>query len=155
MIRRAEQKDIPELMRLLRQVNNVHATGRPDLFRFDGTKYTPEELRELLTDETRPVFVFPGDTGILGYAFCIWETHENDHNQVDRTTLYIDDICVDEQSRGHHVGKTLYEYVRAYALERNCYHLTLNVWSLNPGAEAFYRAMGMKPYKVGMEEILC
>ena len=154
MVKRAEMKDIPELMRLLVQVNDVHACGRPDLFRWNATKYTQEELEALLADETRPVFVFPVENGILGYAFCVWEDHRADHNQVDRRTLYLDDLCVDEAARGRGVGKALYEHVRAYAKENGAYNLTLNVWSLNQSAAGFYEAMGMKPYKVGMEAIL-
>lgn len=30
----------------------------------------------------------------------------------------------------------------------------LNVWSCNPGAMKFYLAMGLTPYKTGMETIL-
>ena len=47
MIRRAEKKDIAELARLLYQVNNVHAKGRPDLFKMDRRKYTDEELSRM------------------------------------------------------------------------------------------------------------
>jgi ribosomal protein S18 acetylase RimI-like enzyme len=53
-----------------------------------------------------------------------------------------------------HVGTALYQHVLAYARECGCYNVQLNVWSCNPGAQAFYEAMGMKPYKVGMETIL-
>ena len=96
MIRRAEKKDIAELARLLYQVNNVHAKGRPDLFKMDRRKYTDEELEVILKDDHRPVFVLTEDEGkIRGYAFCLWEIYEGDHNMVDRKTLYIDDICVD------------------------------------------------------------
>ncbi|MBQ8136071.1 MAG: GNAT family N-acetyltransferase, partial [Clostridia bacterium] len=84
MVRRANATDIPELIRLLVQVNNVHAEGRPDLFRWNATKYDEDELQTLLADETKPVFVLPGENGILGYAFCAWEDHRADHNQVDR-----------------------------------------------------------------------
>ena len=58
MIRRAEEKDVGGILRLLKQVNNVHAALRPDLFRMDERKYGEGDLRELLRDETRPVFVF-------------------------------------------------------------------------------------------------
>ncbi len=155
MIRRAEEGDIKELLRLLRQVNNVHAKGRPDLFRMDGTKYDAGELEALLRDVERPVFVRVREDGTAeGYAFCVLEKHLGDHNQTDRTTLYIDDICVDECCRGQGVGKSLYEHVLGYARALGCYNVTLNVWSLNPGAMRFYEAMGLKPYKVGMEKIL-
>ncbi len=155
MIRRATENDAEELLRLLKQVNNVHAAGRPDLFRMDATKYTREELLLLLQDGDKPVFVRVREDGTCeGYAFCILERHRGDHNQVDRVTLYVDDICVDESCRGQGVGRSLYGHVLEYARGIGCYNLTLNVWSLNPGAMRFYQAMGLVPYKVGMEKIL-
>ena len=154
-IRRARQQDIPELHKLLRQVLMVHHNGRPDLFKPDCTKYTDTQLETILQNETTPVFAAFDSAGqMLGYAFCQLEVYENDNILTDRKTLYIDDICVEENARGRHVGTALYQHVTAYAREIGCYHITLNVWSCNPGAEAFYRAMGMKPYKIGMEMIL-
>ena len=70
------------------------------------------------------------------------------------TTLYIDDICVDENARGLGVGRTLCNHILSYAREKGCYNVTLNVWNCNPGAMAFYEKLGMAPYKVGMEKIL-
>lgn len=40
LIRRAEERDIPRIHELLAQVAQVHHTGRPDLFRAGGRKYT-------------------------------------------------------------------------------------------------------------------
>lgn len=153
-IRRAKQEDIPELNRLLHQVLMVHHEGRPDLFKPDCTKYTDEELSVLLEEEKRPVFAAFADGKMCGYAFCVVEEYRNDNIHTDRRTLYIDDICVDETARGQHVGTELYRYCVNYARELGCYNVTLNVWTCNPGAEAFYRAMGMQPYKTGMETIL-
>ena len=155
-IRRAETRDIPELHRLLRQVADVHHQGRPDLFRADATKYTDDELAGILADETRPVFgMFAADdTTLLGYAFCVFQRNDGSHVLTDITTLYVDDICVDETLRGGGVGSALYRHVLAFARESGCHNLTLNVWSCNPGAQAFYERMGLTPYKVGMEQVL-
>lgn len=154
-IRRAESRDIPYLSDLLHQVLAVHRNGRPDLFKPDRTKYTAAELEDILQNEQTPVFAaFDADGRMLGYAFCQLEVYQNDNILTDRKTLYIDDICVDENARGQHVGTALYHSVLAYARELGCYNVTLNVWACNPGAQAFYEAMGMKPYKTGMEMIL-
>ena len=154
-IRRAVQGDIPALHRLLRQVLEVHHEGRPDLFKGGVTKYTDEELAALLADDTRPVFGAFDDAGhLLGHAFCVLEDYRSDNIMTDRKTLYIDDICVDETSRGQHVGTALYTYVKEWAREAGCYNVTLNVWRCNAGAMAFYEAMGLVPYKIGMEAIL-
>lgn len=154
-IRNAQKSDIPAILRLLGQVLMVHHNGRPDLFKADCTKYTPEELASLLEDEARPVFAAFDDAGtMLGYAFCILQVHSGDNILTDIRTLYIDDLCVDEAARGQHVGTALYEYVLDYARAIGCYNVTLNVWTCNASAMKFYEAMGMAPQKIGMEQIL-
>lgn len=154
-IRRARECDMKDINRLLIQVNMVHHQGRPDLFRAGKKKYTDEQLRELIHDDSRPIFVAVDDQErVLGYAFCIFQQHLDDNILTDILTLYIDDLCVDEAVRGQHIGKSLYEAVLAFARESGCYNVTLNVWALNEGALKFYEKCGLKPQKVGMETIL-
>ncbi len=153
-IRRASKNDIPALSELLRQVCNVHYQGRPDLFRPDGTKYTPDQLTELIEDDSRPIFVADTENGVKGYAFCVFKQHLHDTCVTDIKTLYIDDLCVDELCRGQHIGRQLYEYVLQFARESGCYNVTLNVWSCNPSAIQFYESCGLVPQKIGMEKIL-
>lgn len=154
-IRRAELKDMSGINNLLRQVLMVHHNGRPDIFKANAKKYTDEQLAELIQDDTKPIFVCVNEAEeVLGYAFCVWQQHLNSNILTDIKTLYIDDLCVDETRRGQHIGKSLYEYVVAYAKENNFYNVTLNVWSLNESAMKFYEACGLKPQKVGMEHIL-
>lgn len=153
MIRKAVVEDIPSIIALLHQVNMVHHVLRPDLFKPNTTKYNEQELETLLDDESKPIFVFD-DGGILGHAFCQISELKDHRLLQDIKTLYIDDICVDEKSRGKHVGKALYEFVRDYARSIGCYNITLNVWEGNNAASDFYRNMGMKVQKTGMETIL-
>ena len=153
MIRTANKGDINRIIELLHQVNMVHHVIRPDLFKPYTTKYNEQDLESLLNDEDKPIFVFD-DAMVLGYAFC--QVSEVKGNQLleDIKTLYIDDICVDENARGKHVGKALYEYVRDYAKSIGCNNITLNVWEGNDAALQFYRNMGMKVQKTTMEIIL-
>ena len=55
-IRRAVNGDIPKIHELLEQVCLVHHNGRPDLFKFGARKYTDEELKEIIADDSRPIF---------------------------------------------------------------------------------------------------
>ena len=154
-IRRATAADIEGIDKLLHQVNMVHHNGRPDLFKAGGRKYTDEQLSALLADDTRPVFAAVDEAGhVLGYAFCILQQHPDDNILTDIKTLYIDDLCVDEEIRGQHIGRQLYEYVKRYAKETGCYNLTLNVWACNESAKKFYERCGLVPQKYGMETIL-
>ncbi len=154
MIRFALEKDIPEIEDLLAQVDMVHHKGRPDIFKI-GKKYSGEELKLLLKDESRPILVFTDEKDMVkGYCFCILQQHIDNSVLTDIKTLYIDDLCVDENCRGQHIGKALYEAAVSLAKEQGCYNLTLNVWSCNSSAMEFYKAMGLTPQKVGMEMIL-
>lgn len=153
MIRKACKEDIQRIIELLHQVNMVHYVIRPDLFKPHTTKYNAQELEEMLGDESKPIFVYY-DGKVLGYAFCQLSEVKDNQLLVDTKSLYIDDICVDEQSRGKHVGKALYEYVRDYARSIGCHNITLNVWEGNEPALHFYRNMGMQVQKTTMEIIL-
>ena len=154
-VRKAAEKDIPKILDLLVQVDMVHHNGRPDIFKGPATKYSGEELKEILNNEDTPVFVCVDENDIpLGHAFCVHKQVTGDSVLTDIKTLYIDDICVDSGARGKHVGKTLYEYVISYAREQGFYNVTLNVWTCNPSALKFYEAMGLVPQKIGMETIL-
>lgn len=154
-IRRALECDMDGINNLLMQVCLVHHKGRPDLFKYGAKKYTDDELYAIILDDTRPIFTAVDENGtVLGYAFCIFQQHINNNILTDIKTLYIDDLCVDENLRGQHIGKKLYDYVLAYAKESGCYNVTLNVWSLNESAMKFYEACGLVPQKIGMETIL-
>lgn len=157
VIRRAETRDIPSVMLLLNEVNELHRQSRPDIFR-SGTKYSADELRDIFADEERPVFVAVSaeddDFGddVFGYVFLIVE-HQGGGNRAEIKTLYIDDLCVDMARRRLGIGTALFERAVEYAKETGCYNVTLNVWRGNSDALAFYEALGMRPMKICMEKL--
>ena len=150
MIRRAEANDLEAINKLLQQVLTVHHRGRPDLFKETGKKYTDAELLGIFENPDTPVFVYEKDGPVLGYAFCALR-HQGSGSLRELTTLYVDDICVDEKARGQHVGKALFEHLKGYAAEHACHNITLHVWECNPGARAFYDSLGLKPQYTSME----
>lgn len=162
IIRRAIKDDMPGINKLLRQVLMVHHNGRPDLFKPNAKKYTDEELEKIIASDDTPIFVATQKKAtqagngeeVLGYAFCIFQQHVDNNILTDVKTLYIDDLCVDEEKRGLHIGKQLYEYVLSFAKEQGCYNVTLNVWACNEAAMKFYEKCGLAAQKVGMEKIL-
>ena len=148
---RAENRHIPELIRLLYQVGGVHHELRPDLFRANSAKYAPVHLEFLLTQEDSPIFVAEEGDALLGYCFCQLREYESDTILTDRKEIYIDDLCVDESCRRQGTAKALYDYVCAWAKEIGCSYVTLNVWCGNDGAMKFYEKMGMTKRSITME----
>ncbi len=153
-IRRAEERDLADVARLLYQVQTVHADGRPDLFRHGERKYSDLELREIFSDERRPVFVAVAETQVVGYAFCVHQNTEGSATIRTTRDLYVDDLCVDVNARGQGIGTSLYRFVENYARETACDRITLNVWCLNEGAMRFYERIGLSPLKITMEQKL-
>ncbi len=154
-IRRAASKDLAGVNKLLYQVEDIHRAGRPDIFRLGAKKYTDEQLLEIFKDDVRPVYIAVDKTdAVLGYAFCEFQEISGQGALLDRKTLYLDDLCVDESCRGRHLGRTLYEYVLERAREAGCYNVTLHAWDCNPSAVEFYRHLGMQTMYTALETIL-
>ena len=155
MIRKAEEKDIPRINELLGQVLQIHADIRPDIFIPGTTKYTVNELSELLKNEEKPIYVAVNEADVcVGYAFCQLKEQPFSNNIVPFNSFFIDDLCVDQQARGRHIGENLFEYVKNKAKQLGCYEVTLNVWAGNTSAEKFYEKMGMQTKERQMEYIL-
>lgn len=154
-VRRAEQRDSDRIMQLLSEVLELHAKIRPDIFISGTTKYTQSELADIISSDNTPVFVAADDEDVVqGYAFCIMKQQPFSTNMKSFSTLFIDDLCVDENCRGQRVGTLLFDYVKEYARARGCYDVTLNVWEGNDSARAFYEKKGMFVKETQMEIIL-
>ena len=155
MIRKANTKDIPRIKELLQQVLEIHANIRPDIFIPGTTKYTEKELEDILSDENRPIYVATsGEDTCIGYAFCILKNQPFSNNMVPFKSLFIDDLCVDQNTRGQHIGEKLIEHVKEEAKKMGCYEVTLNVWAGNTSAEKFYEKMGFQTKERQLEYIL-
>ena len=152
---RAGKQHIPGMIALLYQVGQVHHAIRPDIFRSGAIKYTEPQLEELLRDTAKPIFIAEEDGLVVGYCFCQIRDYAGSTVLTDRKELYIDDLCVDENCRGQHIGRTLYAHACAYAKEIGCQFLTLNVWCGNESAMKFYENAGLTPRNIMMETKLC
>ena len=150
-IRMAEEWNIPDLIRLLQQVGQVHHVIRPDIFRDGAQKYNEADLKALLADPQYSISVALEGETVLGYCFSIHRAYQGNPVLTDRRELYIDDICVDEACRGQGVATKLYEDTLRRAKDAGYDFVTLNVWNGNDGAMYFYEKMGMTPRNITME----
>ena len=151
-IRRAKKEDIARLLDLLSQVLEIHAKLRPDLFMSGTTKYSNEQLENMINDDIKPIYVAIIDNYVVGYAMC--QIRVPTSNMYPIKVFHLDDLCVDEKYRKQGIGKALYQKVVETAKENNCYEITLNVWPGNDTAIKFYEKMGMKTRSVFMEHTM-
>lgn len=154
-IRRAQGKDIPAISKLLGEVLEIHAAIRPDIFIPGTTKYTAEELTEILNDNQKPVYVAIDENDeVLGYTFTQLQEQPFSTNMIQFKSLFIDDLCVDSAARSQGVGRALLDFVKKEGKRLGCYEITLNVWAGNDSAIRFYEKNGLKPKETTMEYIL-
>ena len=131
-IRAAEDKDIPRIMGLMGEVLQISAEIRTDVFIPGTAKYTDSELKELLEQEDKPIYVAAGEDDVcMGYAFCQLKEQPFSTNMVPFKALFIDDLCVDKQALVQHIGESLFEYVKQQAKKLCCFEVCLTVWAGN------------------------
>ncbi len=150
---KATINDIDQIEKLLYQVHKVHSDARADLFIAGKKKYNKEELIKIINNENTPIFVYKKENIILGYAFIIYKI-ENADSLVKIKTMYVDDFCVDENYKHQGIGTKLFDFLKDEAKKQNCYNITLNVYSFNKAAKAFYEKQQLKELKTYMELIV-
>jgi ribosomal protein S18 acetylase RimI-like enzyme len=153
-IRFAREADIPQIIGLLYQVGQVHHDLRPDIFRPVTLKYDENDVKTIMQDVSRPIFIAAEGDTVLGFGFCMVKTYQNHSVINDSTELYIDDLCVDEKCRSQGIGEALYRHICDHAKGRGYRAVTLNVWSCNVRAQKFYERLGMQPQRLYMEAVL-
>ena len=155
IIRKVRMEDRLGIERLLKEVNNLHQKLRPDIFIENAIKYNEEKFNALISNGATPIFVAVDEDGnVLGHLFCQVRDHADVAVYKDFKTLFIDDLCVAESAHRQGIGKSLFDFALKYARQNGCYDVTLNVWSGNDSALAFYEKMGMFPKETQMEYIL-
>ncbi|KHD44069.1 N-acetyltransferase family protein [Streptococcus hongkongensis] len=154
MIRLAEKSDIPAILELLKSICQVHHQVRPDIFKADAGKFNQENLQAMLGHPDKPIYIYSDEEGkVLGHLFLEYKIPDSLVRQPHKS-LYIEDLCVSEGSRGKGVGKALMAFAENLARENGCYNLTLNVWNANQEAYAFYQDLAFTPQQTQMELIL-
>ena len=155
IIRKAQTKDIKQILEMLSQVLEVHAKIRSDIFISGTTKYSEEDLQKMIEDKNNYIYVAVDENDIaIAYAFCELQIPKFSRTNVKHKYFYIDDFCVDEKHRKNHLGSTLFKYVVEEAKKLDCYEIVLACWEGNDDARKFYEKMGMKVRKTTFELII-
>ena len=83
------------------------------------TKYSNEQLENMINDDTKPIYVAIINDYVVGYAMC--QIRVPTSNMYPIKVFHLDDIWVDEKYRKQGIGKALYQKAVESAKENNCY----------------------------------
>ena len=151
IVRLARENELPRINELRKQVNELHVSGRPDVFK----PGFPEELQELIhviwNDPEKEIVVSETDGVICGFAVVHHVRRPENPFMMERDYLGIEEFCVDEAFRRHGAASALIRFIRDYAKEKGLHRVELDVWEFNQDAQAFYEAVGFRTFRRYME----
>lgn len=64
-IRKAKESDIEQITKLLYQVHKIHSDKRPDLFIPKKKKYNENELKSIIKNEEKPIFIATDEKAVI------------------------------------------------------------------------------------------
>ncbi|MBL0127174.1 MAG: GNAT family N-acetyltransferase [Flavobacteriales bacterium] len=131
-IRRAEERDVPDMLRLVRELATFEREP-------EAVTVTEAEMVDAGFGE-KPVWwgwVAEDASGIVGIAIC-YERYSTWRGRVG----YLEDIIVTEAARGQGIGERLFRECAADVVEHGYHHLTWQVLDWNKGAIRFYDRLG-------------
>lgn len=132
----------------MEQVQDLHAGWRPDVYRAGATVLTADYFGELV--HAGQVLVYEEEGSVAGVVI-FRERQADGPVKMERKTLYIDSIAVDEAHRGRGIGCRLLDECKAIARNRGCCCLELQVNAANARAMKLYREYGFGEKSVNME----
>ena len=148
MLELARESDWEEVKRLSVQIHDLHAAWRPDIYFHTEEPYPKEKFLEDVL--SRMVYVAKIDGIIAGYV-VLAIMQKGGPGTVARKLMRLESICVEESIRGHGIGKTMVEEVRALARAFGCSQLILGVHPENDAAVGFYQKCGFRIRTINMD----
>jgi len=142
IVREATKADASSISSLNIDVQAVHASAVP-WFKPAGPDTFPPDAAALLLDEPNNLmFIAEVESSPVGYVYAeIIDRPETSFNYAYQM-IYIHHISVRPAHRRQGVGRTLLEAVQAAASNRDIRMISLDVWTFNDGARAFFSRSG-------------
>jgi GNAT superfamily N-acetyltransferase len=139
VIRRAVPADVPAIYRLIRELAEYERS-------LDQVTGTEEDLRSSLFGPSPAVFAHVAEHEGRVAGFALWFL--NYSTWLCRPGIYLEDLYVTPELRGHGLGKALLAELAALCVQRGYGRLEWWVLDWNEPALGFYRSLGA----TGMDE---
>jgi GNAT superfamily N-acetyltransferase len=135
-LREATVDDVPTVARLIRALS-VYEKLEYDVV------MTEEKLRDNLFGDHRYAEVVLAEDGAEAVGFALF--FHNFSTFLGQPGIYLEDLFVDPEKRGHGVGRMLLAHLAQLAVERDCGRLEWSVLNWNRDAIGFYEKLGARP----------
>lgn len=151
MVRFAQERDLPRVNALRKQLSELHASGRPDIFKSGFCQELQDRVYEIYRSEDSDVLVAERDGVICGMACVEYLTKQESPYNRERRIYYVTEFGVDEAFQHRGVGRELMEFMAADAKKKGFLRIELDMWTFNERALQFYEAIGFRTFRRFME----
>jgi len=135
-IRTATEEDVPLILGFIRELAHYERLEHQVVA-------TEDSLRKTLFGNPRFAEVLIGETDSEPFGFALF--FHNYSTFLGRPGVYLEDLYVRPDLRGHGYGRALLARLAAIAIERNCGRVEWSVLNWNEPAIRFYRGLGALP----------
>ena len=149
-IRMVTLQDTDEVEKIMQQVQALHVTWRPDIYKPIDRMIDEEYIQRHIDNET--CYVATIDEKVVG-VFEIQYRHIKTPVHVTRDVIFIDTMAVDEKYRKQGIGTAFLEKVKELRTLKKLDGIELQVNARNEAAYAMYEKAGFTPKSINMELI--
>ena len=146
-IKITETADPVLLTQLNREVQNLHATMHPHIFKRHDEAAIEMAMRKIVTTGGCKCYIASDGASICGYMITMVRDYPETAFTFSRKSLYIDQIAVMEGFRNKGVGKILLDYALNMAIYSGLRRIELDHWTSNIPAASFFRKHGFTLYR--------
>jgi len=146
-VRRAGADDAALISSLNADVQALHAAGFPERFKPpNADTFPPAEVAALLKQPGTLAFIAEVGTAPAGYVYAETISQPESSLRHAYEMVHLHHISVRPECRRRGVGAALLAAVRAAANDAGITLLTLDVWTFNSDARAFFARNGFSAY---------
>lgn len=135
-IRPADPSDIPQILQFVHELAVYEKEP-------DAVEATEADLQRALFGQNANVFGLVAELDAKPVGFAVY--FFNFSTWLGRNGIYLEDLYVTPETRGHGVGKALLHELAKIAVARNCGRVEWSVLNWNEPAIQFYRSIGAGP----------
>jgi ribosomal protein S18 acetylase RimI-like enzyme len=150
-VRVASAADIDAIVRLNRDVQQLHAELEPSFFKsdFDNEEVAAFFAAKLALSENH-IRLADGGDGPNGYVWFEVQERPETPLTLARKRICIHHLSVQPRARRHGIASALLRQVEAEALIGGITSIALDTWAANGSARSFFEARGFTPFNLSL-----
>jgi ribosomal protein S18 acetylase RimI-like enzyme len=154
-VRVASAADIDDIVRLNRDVQQLHAELEPFFFKanFDNEEVAAFFAAKLALSENHIRLADSGD-GPNGYVWFEVQDRPETPLTFARKRIYIHHLSVQARDRRQGIASALMRQVEAEALIGGITNIALDTWAANGSARSFFEACGFAAFNLSLHKQL-